>query len=589
MAAGLLMVNAGRAEQWTIVRSKYFTVVTSSWPYDAQQWAGQLERFRVAMGQIYPAHSERLRPVTMVIFPDSASFRPYKMLNRLGQPAAIGGFFVQSEYVSAIAVAVDVSPSETRRVIFHEATHWFQSTRDDPLPAWLEEGIAEVFSTFVADGKNYMVGDSIHEHVRYLRAGNLPKLTQLMGLTRDSLDYNQDDRTGKFYAESWLFVHWNMFGEGSAGAQAVPKYLELLKRAKTAEQAFAGAFGGDYKTVGQRLERYLASGKYTRKAYPLRVEDLCPIEPPRPATEVEVEVALGAVALGGRGPQAALPHLRRATELDPKNVQGWELLGAAALGADDKATALAAYDQAARLGSQIAMVWCNRAALRQEAEHPAGEFITTTDASTLTADAADFRKAIDLDPRYQPAYGGLAGVEYSAEPFDPADVQRFERGRALYPDDGDVAVGGALAHLRAGDKVRGEAELKELLMRESLPKRDRQLAENAFEGEKLRVVQEHIRTYNEERRFAELVAELDRALADDAIGPQNRQTIRSARKQAEELRRMDAAVQAMNDGHPADAIPLLRSVLDDSPSSWMTRNEAERLLKQARKLTGDED
>ena len=572
---------ADAAENWTIVRSKYFTVLTSASPRTAQLWATQLEHFRVALGQVFPAHAERLRPVTMVIFPNERAFRPYKMRQN-GKPAAVDGYFTQSDQVCAIALAIDERPTETRRIIFHEATHWYQSTRDDSLPTWLEEGIAEVFSTFTSDDQDFTVGDPIREHVQYLRLEELPKLTQILGMSRDKIDY-ESERTGKFYASSWLFAHWLMFGKNTPGSRSVPAYLSALKVATDPEKAFASAFGGNYEEVQQLLQHYLAGGTYIRKTYGLRLAELVPIEPPRPATVAEVEYALGAVAFGSRGAQAALPHLQQAVKLDPTDVHAWELLGNAELALEDKPAALDAYNRATKLGSRIGLIWNNRAELRQQAEHPAGEVFSSDDESSFAADAADFRQAIDLDPHCQVAYTGLAGVVYGVKPPDPADLERFERGCAAFPDDMEIAVGRALARMRTAEAARGEAELRALLARDTLPARARHLGENAIEDGKLKKLRADLDRFAEERRYPELMAEIDQALADEAISRENRESLRGYRKQVDQMRRLDEAVAAFNDGHFADAAKLVRSVIDEPPASWSIKNDAERLLKECEK------
>ena len=55
---------------------------------------------------------------------------------------------------------------------------------------------------------------------------------------------------------------------------------------------------------------------------------------------------LGKAALDDERPADALPHLMRATELDPQHSVAWKLLGKAHLALDDAAAARAAWNQA---------------------------------------------------------------------------------------------------------------------------------------------------------------------------------------------------------------------------------------------------
>jgi tetratricopeptide (TPR) repeat protein len=563
---------------WLAVHTPHFTVLTAANAKTAERWAADLERFRVGLAEVMPVDPKRLTPVMVVIFPDEKAFRPYKLLQN-GKPAEIGGYFARTDYVNAIGLAQDLSGAETRRTIFHEATHWFSSARQERLPVWLEEGVAELFSTFLADDKQFMVGDALPAHVRYLREVRLPSLARVTNTARDRINYDDRERTGQFYATTWLFTHWAMFGDPSPGPVSLRRYVDELHRGSDPDAAFKTAFGGDYDTIDRQLATYLKKGKYIRKIYPLP-QNAVAMEPPKPATSMEVDYALGALLLVGQGPDAAMPHFLRAIEFAPDDPRGWEALGFVHLQQGRKADAYDAFDHAARAGSKLALVWSNRAALRQEIER-VGEFVLTTDGASFAPAAADFRTAIDLDPLCQAAYQGLAGVTYGVEPFDPKDLVRMERGLRSFPEDRWIAVGRAAALLRSGNASAGEAELKRILEEtEHLPLKVRQLAENVLENEKLKTLTVRAERYYREQRFAELVAELDQALIDPTISRQNRAGLRSMRKQADQSRRISEAVTACNAGKLEDALALLHGVLDEQPATGTIRLEAERLLKQ---------
>ena len=564
---------------WMLVHSRHFTVLTAGSPHTAQLWANDLERFRAGLEEIMPVDPARLAPVVMVIFPNERAFRPYKMLQN-GKPAEIGGFFSSADGVNAIGLAIDVDPLETRRLIFHEATHWYFSARDERPPPWLEEGIAEVFSTFLADADHFMVGDSIVDHVRFLRSGTLLPLEQLLGTARADIDYHEQDRTGRFYAESWLFVHWAMFGDGSPGAGSLARYVKELRTASDPEAAFKDAFGGDYHAIDRKLARYLRGGKYFRRTYVLNKAGLAAAEPPRRATEAETEFGLGALQLGGRGPGAALSHLTVAVRLDPGNTLAWEALGFAQLRLGDRPQALTAFDHAARLGSRDALVWCDRAALRQAAELPAGEFVVTTDTVMFNESATDYRQAIALDPRCQAAYRGLAGVVYGTKPADAADLSRLEQGLRRFPDDTLIAVGAAAARLRVGDRTRAEKELRAIYDGEHIAPTVRQLARSALEGEMLAKLTADFATDQRQRHYARLLTEIDGALAGNLLSRQNRWVLAAQRKQVDQLRRVDEAVDLLNKGQGEKAEAMLKAILDEPPASGIIRLEVERLLKE---------
>ncbi|MBS0631727.1 MAG: tetratricopeptide repeat protein [Verrucomicrobia bacterium] len=575
-----LMVNplfAAKPLEWIVVKTPHFTVLTAGRAAEAQAWATDLERFRLAMETFLVVDPARLAPVTVVIFSNNGQFKPYKQLQN-GKPAAIDGYFARIDNVNAIGLSTAADDKvQIRRIIFHEATHWFSSARREVQPAWMDEGMAEVFSTFTADEKTFSVGDAIAGHVAYLREVGVTNPGVLVGTSRDKINYDDASRTGRFYAGSWALVHWIMFGKKGPGPDSLMRYIELVKTTGP-NAAFTTAFGGDYDAVEKKLRAYLWGGQYTRAHRDLPAEPLG-IEAPRKATEAEVEYALGALLLGARGPQDGLPRLKRAAALDPANPIYWETVGFAQLRQGDKPEALAAFDRAVEAGSKTGLVWANRAALREESEYSGGVMVSS-DPTDFAQAANDFRRAIELDPHCEPAYHGLAGLVYGVEPVDPADEKRLEAGREAFPDDPWIQAGQVALQVRKGTPGAME-KLKQLLAGGALPMQVRQMLENIVEQEKLKVVSEHIESWQKERRYAELIAELDGLLADDGISTQNKQELRRTRNQIDQLRRLNEAVTAINAGRRAEAKALLLKLKEEGAAGGNIRQETERLLQAA--------
>lgn len=568
---------AAKAPEWTVVKTPHFTVLTTGKAKEAQTWAVNLERFRVALGMIMPVDPARLTPVVVVIFPNAKQFRAYKMLQH-GKPAAVDGYFARSGDVNAIALAMDAEdPAGLKRIIFHEATHWVSSAREESLPAWMEEGIAEVFSTFATDEKTFMVGDAIMNHVHYLRQVGVPSPAQLVGTARDSIDYDDSSRTGRFYAGSWLLVHWAMFGKKAPGAGSLANYVNLMKTGQDAEAAFATAFHGNYKAVQSALTNYIGGGTYSRRHFDLPAEPPG-IEPPRKATEAEVEYALGALLLGAQRPKDSLPHLLRSVALDAGNPSAWEATGFAQFILGNKTEALAAFNRAIDAGSKTGLVWYNRAALQEELDYGEGP-VRTENAADFARPAADFRQAIKFDPRCEQAYQGLAGLVYSVEPADPEDTQRLEAGGRRFPGDPWIKAGLIMIRMRAG-APEAAGELKDLLTTGTvLPAPLRELIGGIIEQEKLKVLSQHMGDLQKDRRYAELIAEFDAVLADGDISISNKQQVRRLRVEIDQTRRLQGAVEALNSGRRDEAMALLRKLQEEIPPGASTRRELERVLK----------
>jgi tetratricopeptide (TPR) repeat protein len=404
-------------------------------------------------------------------------------------------------------------------------------------------------------------------------------LSKLLGTAHEDIDYHNRDRTSQFYAQSWFFVHWAMFGQGSPGAGSLSHYLAGMKTSRTAEAAFTAAFGGDYKMIDHRLAEDLESGEYNSPSYALPA-DLPAIEPPRTATEGEVEYALGAVQLGGRGAAEALPHLLHAVELDPQNLSAWEALGFAQLMQDNKDAALAALDRAAGLGSRNALVWQNRAWLQYNAALPAGGFGGTSNSELFNSTARDYRRAIELDPRCRSAYDGLAAVVDRTEPAVGEDLVQLEQGYKFFPEDDLLAVGVATARLRVGDRAAATKELRAVFEGEHSTALARQAAARALENEVLGRFNARFESAQRQRDYAEAIAAIDEAVSENVLSEQNRRSLAATRREIAQIRRLAEAAALANEGRLADAVATIQSVLDDSPATASVRHDAERLMKQ---------
>ena len=150
-------------------------------------------------------------------FPDHESMKPFLPLYQ-GQPANLAAFFQRGSDENLIVLALPGTNSAftDMEVIFHEYTHLLFRRNDRIWPLWLKEGMAEVYSTFETTGYNARIGDPIGHHLRLLAQQPLMPLAELFAVTHDSPQYNERERQGIFYAESWLLTHFLMAGDNPA-------------------------------------------------------------------------------------------------------------------------------------------------------------------------------------------------------------------------------------------------------------------------------------------------------------------------------------------------------------------------------------
>jgi tetratricopeptide (TPR) repeat protein len=564
-------------EVWSKGVTDHFTILTTEGEAVARKWAVELEQFRRGLQLAVPVPTDRLRPVTVVLFKNARAMERFAPLEA-GKPAKIGGFFVRANDINTIMLTAARNAEETRQVIFHEAVHWHLSAREGFMPLWLSEGLAEVYATFeLPDKTSYAFGAAMDDHVELLQQESLLPLPKLLGVGRDSLLYNEGTRTGIFYAQSWAFVHYLLFGEHSPGREAVQRYLELLRVVRSADDAFLTAFGADYAAFEIKLRKYITSGRYHKNVYSRGTIDLARTVRLSPALPADVELAKGSLLLGARSADDAEPFLGRAAELAPSDPRPWELLGHIAVERKDFPTALTLLTQAVNAGSSSYLVYYNRAVARLPELTQTWMPSVALDPLVMDAAAADFRKAIELSPSHIASYEGLAGVMRGMATFVPADLELLQRGSVQSPGNAMLEAGIAAAEMRAGKTSEGRARLARLCARHpTTTSVGMTFARRLLANEQLLTEIDDINRLSKEKRLEEVIAIADGAL-DRTLDPGARAYMENVRRRMDDYKIIRSAVQDANQGEVAKAKQALSELLE-SDADPIVMKEAQRIL-----------
>src|SRR5215471_15321195 len=132
------------AEKWVSVRSQNFLLVGNASDFQIRRIARELEEFRAAFGMLFP-NAGRKSPIgtTVIVFKDDSAFKPFKPLYE-GKPANVAGYFQPGSDVNFIALNGAI---EKPAVVYHEFVHSLTNNATQRLPAWVNEGLAEFYST----------------------------------------------------------------------------------------------------------------------------------------------------------------------------------------------------------------------------------------------------------------------------------------------------------------------------------------------------------------------------------------------------------------------------------------------------------
>jgi tetratricopeptide (TPR) repeat protein len=315
---------------WTSVRTRNFTFIGDVAERDLQRLASQLEQFQAAFAQLFTHARMRLpAPTRVVIFRNDAAFHPFKPLYE-GRPMVVSGFIRSASDLNYIAITADAPGGDPYAVVHHEFVHALIRNNTHRVPVWFGEGLAEYYSTFeVADGgSRILLGKPIPSHVYTLRERPLLPLATLLSVDFSSPHYNERDKKGVFYAQSWALVHYFMQSGERSRRESFIRFVDLIAAGAPVEASLRQAFNIDLATLELNLKNYISRRQYIYEALPLG-EPLSfdPDVHTSQLTEAEVEYYLGDLLRHTERFDQAETYLERAIALDENLVAARASLG----------------------------------------------------------------------------------------------------------------------------------------------------------------------------------------------------------------------------------------------------------------------
>jgi tetratricopeptide (TPR) repeat protein len=171
---------AAGGNPWVEVTSEHFKVISDLPTSDADAMSAELEQSFAALEQVIFAHPRApIEPTTVVLFQDESDFHAF------APDLAAGVFYsgLPNDLESSRYILLHGELSAERRVdLEHELTHDFVERNFGAAPPWLNEGLAEYYSTVAVESGQVFVGRA------------LPHLT----FTNDDTSYSAKDAEGSW-------------------------------------------------------------------------------------------------------------------------------------------------------------------------------------------------------------------------------------------------------------------------------------------------------------------------------------------------------------------------------------------------------
>lgn len=563
---------------WIEVHTASFTLFSEAGERKTREIGEDLERLRDALAQLSPGLSlSSPTPTYIFVFKDAPSFRSYQRTYN-GKPLDSDGYFLSQQLANYVAINGDQHGDE-KVIIYHEYLHYLMHNNFAALPLWLNEGLAEYYSTFQSDRNEVRIGQPVREHVFWLRQHTFIPLTTLFAVTEKSPEYNEADRRGGFYAESWALVHYMISGNPERRRQA-SEYLRLIQTGTPPDQIFAKAFGTDPATLEQELQRYIRKKLFDYTRLPIQAGANLTVDV-KPMARADVLYRLGDLLanLGDDHAADAGEHLRAALALQPDHGPALASLGFLAERAEKMDEARSFYEKAAKLAPddvRVQYLYANN-------------LIENPGPDSLRKARAALTRAVTLRPDFGEAWARLGYTYQAEESLPPEALQALETAHRLLPSRMDVAHNLALAYARAGQTAKAEELIERVLVSQAAPEETASAREGLLD--------------EEHRRAEELVSAQKLAEALPLLESVKARTSRPQRRaeieqQIEEIRHAlnfntfvdhyNQAVELANRGKVEEAAAILEPLLQTTQDPMQVERARSLLerLKPGRKKKG---
>lgn len=432
-------------ENWLSLKAPRFGIVSQLSEEATRAWAEEFDQFITALHQLYNSDDRNLAPLTIVLFKSKKQFSDYRIPTKSGKTKHVVGLFANLDDWSVIALPGLRGYKNTRRVILHEAVHWYTHSQSVDLPLWLDEGLAEVYSTFEIKHGKARWGMPIQSHVDYLDYKDLQP-------TRDFLRASQDealDELDTYYPQAWAMVHYFLFGNRGQNRKEFSAFLSELGN-KSREKAFESAFGMTYEEFDQKLRPYMRHGKYGIGEMEL-MNTHAKMEV-APASDTMVQFALGRLAVGVGNYEKGMQHAEAIISSRPSRPEGYEILAIACRSPKHKTKQLQALEKAISLNSIDSQIYFMQATILGKQNWREGnppDKALNKDIARRIADM--YKKTILLRPKKKTGFEGFALTLLNLNTYEEEDRQTLELGRRLHPREGYILVGLAALAKMDGD------------------------------------------------------------------------------------------------------------------------------------------
>ena len=436
----LLAVVARAAEpRWITIQNANFHVYSSASERDTRAILAQFERVRAFFAQFTGTAPDQRVPVSVVIFGSEKEYQSYRP-----NEFAAAYYAGQSD---RDFIVVDRTGEQSSQIAAHEYTHLVFRHAGMTLPPWLNEGLADLYSTLRRAGGDTELGDVLPGRLQALARDPWVPMQTILAADHNSPYYNEKQKAGSLYNQSWALVH--MLATSDQYRARFSEVIRAINLGTPSVQALETAYAMPFERLESALRAYVVKDQYRLLKSTIKLDETESL-PGVPADPFEVREVQAELMMGLQGRQAeARTRFQQLARDDATRPEPWASLGYLALRDGNRGEAATLFGRAFDLGSRSPRLLMDFARL-------AGRDKPDSSAAALALVLVD--EPQNLDARLMLANLQMTRSQYAEALATVRAVKATrspeERDRLLYLR--------AFAAMRTGDVMMARASAEEL-------------------------------------------------------------------------------------------------------------------------------
>ena len=389
--------ESAQTDQWTRVVSPHFELFTTAGEQTGRDAVQHFEKVRAFFEQASPVKFPSEFPARIIIFKNREQYQAYS-------PNAITIAYYTAGPQRDYIIMSEASP-ESYTLAVHEYLHLVVRRSGLRIPEWLNEGLADVYSTFRQVRDGIAVGDLLSNRMKDLDAEWLTfqVLTDPVASSAASKD---PARAGIFYAESWALAH--MLFLAPEYSSRFPQFVTALNQGKTSAEACESAFGRSSDKVFEDLRNYFKRKKIYGTVFKTAIAKPDAQPAASRVTEFESRLVLADLLVALRKLEEAKREYTLLDQQQPDRGDVLQSLGYVAVLSHDVPSAISYFEKAFAAGDADPQMCFQLAMFEREAKQPPEKIIPVLE------------RAVRSRPDYIDAVVQLGLTRIAARQFEAA-------------------------------------------------------------------------------------------------------------------------------------------------------------------------